>query len=96
MSSLMNGTQDLSEYAVEHPQEDSSEPAAMQSLVRAAIGQLPDTYKKIMLLREVDRLPYDQIAVQTGLPVGTVKSRVNRGRALLHKKLHSIRDQLTP
>lgn len=96
MSSLMDGTQDLSEYAVEHPPEDIPEPAAMQSLVRAAIGQLPDTYKRIMLLREVERLPYDQIAVQTGLPVGTVKSRVNRGRALLHRKLHSIRDQLTP
>lgn len=55
--------------------------------VRAAVQALPVPFREVVLLREWEDLPYEDIAARLGLSVGTVKSRLFRARALLEKSL---------
>lgn len=53
--------------------------------VESALGDLPEEFRLPVVLRDVLDLDYAEIAEQLDLPVGTVKSRISRGRsALLH------------
>jgi RNA polymerase sigma-70 factor, ECF subfamily len=56
---------------------------ATQETARALIQQLPDRYRASMILREIDRLPYAEVAEQLESNENTVRSHVARGRALL-------------
>ena len=47
------------------------------------IAQLPDAFREVLVLREINDLSYRDIAEVTGSPVGTVMSRLARARALL-------------
>jgi RNA polymerase sigma-70 factor (ECF subfamily) len=47
--------------------------------------QLPAEYREVLLLREVEDLAYKEIAEVTGLPIGTVMSRLSRARLNLRK-----------
>jgi len=49
------------------------------------IEQLPAEYREVLLLREVEELPYKEIATVTGVPIGTVMSRLSRARLALKK-----------
>ena len=51
--------------------------------VRDAIAALPLAFREVIVLRELDELPYREIAVLTDVPIGTVMSRLARGRQLL-------------
>ncbi|HET9948455.1 MAG TPA: sigma-70 family RNA polymerase sigma factor [Longimicrobiales bacterium] len=53
-----------------------------------AIDELPDEYATAVLLSDLEGLPYAEIAELTGVPVGTVKSRLFRGRRRLQEKLY--------
>jgi RNA polymerase sigma-70 factor (ECF subfamily) len=55
--------------------------------VAAALAQVPEDFRVAIVLADVHDLPYDQIAKVLDLPVGTVKSRVHRGRIALAKAL---------
>jgi RNA polymerase sigma-70 factor (ECF subfamily) len=57
-----------------------------ERLVRA-IAALPLNYRVPLVLRDVEDLSYDEIAAALGCPEGTVKSRINRARALLREQL---------
>ena len=52
-------------------------------IVDAALGQLPTDFRVAVVLRDLCGLAYDEIAKMTGVPVGTVRSRIARGRAAL-------------
>ena len=52
-----------------------------------AIGQLHPDQRLVIILSDIQGLPYDEIATIAGVPVGTVKSRINRGRARLRELL---------
>jgi RNA polymerase sigma-70 factor (ECF subfamily) len=52
-----------------------------------ALGQIQPDQRLVVLLSDVHGHPYDEIATITGLPLGTVKSRINRGRAKLREVL---------
>ena len=62
--------------------------------VRAAIQQLPETFREIILLREYEELSYQEIAVLLDCPPGTVMSRLARARARLRELLSG--GQITP
>ena len=64
--------------------------------VQKAIDVLQPKYKEAIILRDIEGMSYRQIAEITDVPVGTVKSRVNRGRMKLQKKLrgHSPSEEL--
>jgi RNA polymerase sigma-70 factor (ECF subfamily) len=51
--------------------------------VQRLIAQLPDSFREVLVLREVNDLSYREIADVTGTPVGTVMSRLARARGLL-------------
>ena len=53
--------------------------------VRRALGQVPELFRAAVLLRDVQEFSYDEIARILGIPIGTVMSRIHRGRALLRK-----------
>ncbi len=62
-------------------------------LVSALLGKLNPDYKACLIMREVEERPYDEIAGILGIPIGTVRSRIGRGRDQLKKlfKEHSRR-----
>jgi RNA polymerase sigma-70 factor (ECF subfamily) len=61
--------------------DDLYEGMTVERIVQAAIAGLEDSFRECLVLREVEDLSYDEIATITGLPVGTVKSRIHRARA---------------
>ncbi|HTD33671.1 MAG TPA: sigma-70 family RNA polymerase sigma factor [Candidatus Elarobacter sp.] len=52
-----------------------------------AIQMLPETFRYVVSMREVEDLTYEEIALQTGISVGTVRSRLSRARARLKELL---------
>lgn len=56
-------------------------------ILKKEIDDLPELYKEIFILRDVDGYTYEEISRNTGLPIGTVKTRVYRARILLREKL---------
>ena len=58
-----------------------------QRLLREAIAALPEEYRRVVLLRESEQLSYAEITEITGVELGTVKSRISRGRKLLRNFL---------
>lgn len=59
----------------------------LASLLDGALRSLPEAHRTVFLLREVDGLEYHAIALRLGLPVGTVRSRLNRARCALRAYL---------
>lgn len=55
--------------------------------VRSALLAIPDEYRVAVVLRDVNDLSYAEIGTALGVPVGTAKSRVSRGRDLLARRL---------
>jgi RNA polymerase sigma-70 factor (ECF subfamily) len=52
----------------------------------AMIGGLPEDFRVVLILREVEDLSYREIAEATGTPIGTVMSRLARARALIKQQ----------
>jgi RNA polymerase sigma-70 factor (ECF subfamily) len=57
------------------------------ALIARAIEELPEKYREVILLRHSDELSYEEIAVITKVPLGTVKARIFRAREMLKRKL---------
>jgi RNA polymerase sigma factor (sigma-70 family) len=55
--------------------------------LRAALADLPPEFREAVVLRELEGLSYKEVAAVTGVPIGTVMSRLSRGRNLLRQKL---------
>ncbi len=59
-------------------------------IIQKALLKVSDAYREMVILRDIQELSYEEIAEITGITVGTVKSRINRGRAQLQKLLKDI------
>ncbi len=59
-------------------------------LLADAIESLPVDFRETVILRDQQGLSYDEVSAATGVPVGTVRSRLARGRAILAKKLGGV------
>jgi RNA polymerase sigma-70 factor, ECF subfamily len=72
----------------------SAEDEALDSFtdeeVKAAIESLPDVFRIAVLLADVEGFSYKEIAEITDVPIGTVMSRIHRGRRALQKALHDF------
>jgi RNA polymerase sigma factor (sigma-70 family) len=55
--------------------------------VREAVEAIPEPFREAVVLRDLEELSYAEIAEVTGVPIGTVMSRLARGRAILAKEL---------
>lgn len=62
------------------------------SILEKAIGELPEYQRLMVLLFHTQGKSYDEIAEIIGLPIGTVKSRLNRARLALKEKLEPVRE----
>ena len=60
--------------------------------VRAAVLELPAEFREAVVLCELEELSYEEAAQLCGCPIGTIRSRLHRGRALLLAKLEMLRD----
>lgn len=58
--------------------------------VNQAIAALPPLFREVLVLRELEELSYDEIAVVAGIPAGTVMSRLARARAMLRTELNHM------
>lgn len=59
-------------------------------MIQKALLKVKPVYREVVILRDVQDLSYEEISEITGLAIGTVKSRINRGRAQLQKLLKNI------
>jgi RNA polymerase sigma-70 factor (ECF subfamily) len=90
------GDDDLSALLIRLPDEflnwwGNPEKAFINSLlgehIKAAIEMLPEAFRETVILVNVEDLSYDEAAEVLGIPPGTVRSRMKRGRTLLQKAL---------
>ena len=83
-----------------HPKEDTGEfdrnrgfgltknyEELFDDTITAALDRLPEEYRIVVLLSDVNDLKYKEIAEVLGCPIGTVMSRLNRGRKILARSL---------
>jgi RNA polymerase sigma-70 factor (ECF subfamily) len=67
--------------------ESRMEREQLQEAMGRAIATVPEKYRLALVLRDIDGLTYEEIAQVLGIPGGTVRSRINRARGMLKRKL---------
>jgi len=72
--------------------EDSAVRGAVSDVVRRAIVNLPDRYRRVVIMRHLQGLSIDEIAVDLDLPSGTVKTHLFRAREMLRERLRPVLD----
>jgi RNA polymerase sigma-70 factor (ECF subfamily) len=80
----------LPEAADEHTPETLAFRALDRRMLNEALAALPAHFREVLILRELEDLAYKDIARVTGAPIGTVMSRLARGRRLLADSLRTI------
>ena len=68
---------------------DSLERKELEGVLQAKLDALPEQYRLVFILRELRQFSYEEIAETMDLPLGTVKSRLNKAR-------RRLRDMLAP
>ncbi len=58
--------------------------------ILAALDKIPDDYRSVVLLVDVEEFAYKEASDILGVPIGTVMSRLSRGRKLLREKLSNV------
>ena len=67
--------------------------AESRATLHRALAQIPPEYREVLVLRELEGLSYKDIATVTGSPIGTVMSRLARGRGRLREQLTGRRPE---
>jgi RNA polymerase sigma-70 factor (ECF subfamily) len=62
----------------------------MRAIVDRALNEMPEHYRTAVVLRDLEDLSYEEITEVLGVSLGTVKSRVGRGREALRKRLTKL------
>ncbi|WP_226038562.1 RNA polymerase sigma factor SigW [Aquibacillus saliphilus] len=70
--------------------EDEVESIELQNYIQEEIMNLPAKYRSVIALRFVDELSLNEISEILNIPVGTVKTRIHRGREALRKRLRHV------
>ena len=63
-------------------------------LIKKSIERLPEEFREAILLRDIRGCSYEEISRTFGVPIGTIKSRVNRGRIRLQKSLQQLAEEV--
>jgi len=72
----------LSSQSGEAPEQDLLD-AALDAQIEQALGQLPDAFRQCVTLCDIHGMSYAEIAGVLAIPIGTVRSRIARGRKIL-------------
>ena len=86
-------TNDLQPASSDRGPYQAAEHEDLRGLLRQALQKLPLTLRTAVVLRDLQELSYQEIADRLGLPEGTVKSRINRGRIELAHQLRRLEDK---
>jgi RNA polymerase sigma-70 factor (ECF subfamily) len=70
--------------------ESRMEREQLRDAVGRAITAVPEKYRLSLVLRDIEGLSYEEIAQALGIPGGTVRSRINRARSMLKRKLQPL------
>ena len=83
------------EFKLERMQGDTNQDTTSDNdtfnLIRWAISELPREFQEIIIYKDIQEHSYDEISTITGLPLGTVKSRINRGRQKIREMIEQNR-----
>jgi len=94
LDQAVKGTEDLTMYSQLETDEDLPEEEFDRLEIREQIERhilsLSDTYRSVIILRYIDELPLKEISEILDIPLGTVKTRLYRGREALREKLHNL------
>jgi len=77
--------------AAGHSPEELLTRATLDADLQAALDALPDAFRQAVWLRDVEELTYAEIAKVLDVPIGTVMSRISRGRRALYERLQAGR-----
>jgi len=93
---LVQSALGLGEREYELPSEDFApsktlEGEQIEKHIRMALAKLPLHFRTVIILRDVQELSYEEISKIMKIPLGTVKSRVNRARLRLQEMLSDLR-----
>ena len=86
-------TGDLQPASAERGPYQAAEQRDLRGMLRQALQALPLTLRTAVVLRDLQELSYQEIADHLGLPEGTVKSRINRGRIELAHQIKRLQDK---
>ncbi len=84
---------DLKPVSTERSPLTQLEHVDLKQLINEALAKLPPALRQAVVLRDLQEFSYQEIAAQLGLPEGTVKSRINRGRQELAKQLRRLQSR---
>lgn len=73
------------------PDQQLHEKLSLEQLEKALMS-LPEDFREVVMLRDLQDMTYEEISEATDIPMGTVKSRINRGRAQVQQMIESYVD----
>lgn len=77
--------------------DEAAQGSELEQAVRKALASLDEEHRELIVLRDLEGLAYEEIVTITGLPDGTVKSRLHRARAALKEAVEkSVGWKITP
>ena len=77
--------------AVEPDTDELAQSEYIENKIQAAIQKLPLHFRTVIILRDIQELSYEEISKIVDVPLGTVKSRINRARIQLQKELKDLK-----
>ncbi len=90
-ASQVNGDEILDNVRVGGRQEEILDAKSRQKQILKAVDSLPRKMRQVVIWYEFEEMTYEQIAKKTGLPEGTIKSRLFNARKILSEKLQHLR-----
>ncbi|HFE63037.1 RNA polymerase subunit sigma-24 [candidate division KSB1 bacterium 4484_188] len=87
VSNFVNEDRDFDIPDTDHSPERKVDGTLKEDIIQKAIDKLPPKFKEVIILRDVQGFAYEEISQILSIPLGTVKSRVNRGRLKLQEDL---------
>lgn len=89
----VNDEEILEAAAVGGKQEERLDARQRQKAILKAVDNLPRKMRQVVVLFEFEELSYEQISKKTGLPVGTIKSRLFNARKILSEELKFLKGE---
>lgn len=86
---------DISDLDLPDPDSESMPESSLirqeqRQIVEQALSRLPDHHRTVLVMKDIDGLSYEEIAEVLDIPIGTVRSRLHRGRADLRQQLRPM------
>ena len=87
LQSMINWWNSITETTPEEKVLEEEERLINKKIVGDCIAKIPEVYRIPLILKEMEGMSLEKIGEVLEIPIGTVKSRLNRGRAVLHDKI---------